>query len=137
MDADGADRSRSEEDAAAEETRATMNHGRTGRSEPDATGFVWCETDESASESGASPADGGFEWGGAVTEALETGESQSTEDAEPTEYDSDNDGLSLDPTLVTTARGAGIDDEAVSLLAAFRGHARKRKARLRRRRESE
>ena len=142
MDTDGADQSRGDESQRGEGVRTPTTTGRGGRSEPDATGFVWCE----AVESGAgSPSDGGFEWGGAVDEpgvdeqpAERTESTNDDGDGDGDDTDGDGDGLSLDPTLVTTARGAGIDDEAVSLLAAFRGHAEKRAARLRRRgRESE
>jgi hypothetical protein len=96
--------------------------GRHGR--PAATGFVWC-TPAAATE------ERGFEWGGAVaddrTESKPTASAPRTGETD----DDETDELTLDRTLVTTARGTGIDDEAVSLLAAFRQHRRRREARRR------
>jgi hypothetical protein len=90
------------------------------------TGFVWCTTTTPATEEAA--AEPGFEWGVAVDAPEESddrdedGESDTSGGADGTDT---SDRLVLDPALVTTSRGRGIDDEAVTRLAAFRHNSRR------------
>ena len=127
MDADNTEPQRRENDTADESERGATGLDREGRhgdehhSSSEATGFVWCEP------VGSEPSESGFEWGGAVDESGETAGEEPRREADSEDPDGaeGDDGLSLDPTLVTTTRGAGIDDEAVSLLAAFRDHRRR------------
>lgn len=95
-------------------------------------GFVWCTRTTTAE----TPAEPGFEWGGAVEDPADGGGNDDEPSTGGPASTDTADGLTLDPALVTRARGRGIDDDTVTRLAAFR-HNHRRSSRQRRGRESE
>ena len=80
------------------------------------TRFVWC----AAPTTEETPTEPGFEWGGAVDDPTAQGDKEGNASTEETADTEASGSRTLDPALVTRARGRGIDEEAVTRLAAFR-----------------